>query len=155
MPGDWNKPTLTDLYTDVLNQLDERMDDSATMFVSTSTNQPVGSMRYVRASNKFQEWNGTTWVDKVLSVAGGGTGGATSGAAIAALGLGTMSLQNANAVAVTGGTASGLTALGLSGAITFASDNAFAIGTNAARASVIYLRSGLVVPVGTDKFVTG
>lgn len=155
MPGDWNKPTITDLYTDVLNQLDERLDDSATLFVSTSTNQPVGSMRYVRASNKFQEWNGTAWVDKVLSVAGGGTGGSTSGGAVAALGLGTMALQNANAIAVVGGTVSGLSTLSMSGAISFAADNAYAIGANAARPSTLYLRSGLVIPVGTDKFVTG
>lgn len=43
-----------------------------------------------------------------LPVANGGTGSTSASAARTALGLGTMATQNANAVAITGGTISGL-----------------------------------------------
>jgi hypothetical protein len=60
-------------------------------------------IQYVVASNKFQRWDGSTWVDLVLSVAGGGTGGTSS--------LGTMAFQAASGVAITGGTIIGLSYL--------------------------------------------
>jgi len=48
-------------------------------------------------------WNGTA-----VAVGFGGTGGTTQATARTGLGLGTMSTQNANAVAITGGTVTGL-----------------------------------------------
>lgn len=73
-------------------------------------------MRWNRANNQFEEWSGSAWSPKVLGIAGGGTGSNTVAGARGALGLGTMSVQNANAIAVTGGTLAGVT---LTGAIPF------------------------------------
>lgn len=101
--ADWNEPDIIDDYVDVFDNLLLRDVDAATLFVDAPSNPPTGAIRYLRASDKFQEWDGAAWVDKVISVAGGGTGGATGAAARAALGLGTIATQNANAVAITGG----------------------------------------------------
>jgi len=51
-----------------------------------------------------------------LPVTDGGTGASTASGARANLGIGTIATQNANAVAITGGTISGLTTLGASAA---------------------------------------
>jgi hypothetical protein len=149
--ADWNKPTITSLYPAFVDEVDARLDDAATMFAAAPTNPPSGTIRYFRSTNKFQEWSGTAWVDLVISMEGGGTGGTDPGEIVDNLNLGTMSSQNANAVAITGGAVSGLTSLGMSGDITFATDNANKIGTNTLRPATLYLRSGLV----TDKWVVG
>lgn len=153
--ADWSKPAITDLYADVLNYIDARLDESASFFVTDPTNIPAGTMRFVRASGKFQEWSGSAWVDKAIGTAGGGTGGTTPADARLALGLGTISVQNANAVNITGGSATGITGLGMQGDISFNVDGANKIGTNTNRPGVVYVRNGLVVPVGTDKWVSG
>jgi len=152
--SDWSKPAITDLYVDVLNYLAGKDTDSATLFVTVPSNQPVGSIRYDRANNKFQEWNGTTWVDKIISIAGGGTGANTPAGIISSLGLGTMSTQNANGVAITGGSIIGLGTFTVNCDITFQSDGTKNIGTDATRAGTIYIRNGLVIPVGIDKWVS-
>lgn len=109
MSADWNEPELSTAYSDVLDELKDRDLDSATLFVSAPTNPVDGMMRYVRASNKFQEYLTGSWTDKVLSLAGGGTGGATASDARTNLGLGTIAVQNANNVNITGGSISGVT----------------------------------------------
>jgi hypothetical protein len=55
--------------------------------------------------------NGTTTLATPLSVASGGTGATTSEASRAALGLGTLSTQASNNVAITGGSITGITDL--------------------------------------------
>jgi hypothetical protein len=55
--------------------------------------------------------NGTTTLATPLPVASGGTGATTSEASRAALGLGTLSTQAANNVAITGGSITGITDL--------------------------------------------
>jgi hypothetical protein len=152
--ADWSKPTLSSLYTEFLAEVSARLDDSATLFSGGPSNQPIGSIRYFRTTNAFQEWDGANWVNKVLSLASGGTGATDAAGARTSLGLGTIAIQNANAVNVTGGTLTGISALGMSGDIGFTADNANKIGNNANRPAVIYVRSGMVIPVGVDKFVT-
>jgi hypothetical protein len=61
-----------------------------------------------------------------LPVASGGTGGNTAAAARTALELGTISTQNANAVAITGGSISGITDLAVADGGTGASTNSAA-----------------------------
>jgi len=152
--ADWSLPTLASLYTDFVAEVDARLNDSAQMFSGGPSNQPVGSIRYFRATNVFQEWDGAQWIDKVLSIAGGGTGATTAAGIRTNLGLGTMSIQNANGINVTGGTLTGISALGMTGDISFVADNANKIGSNANRPATIYVRSGMVIPVGADKFAT-
>jgi len=152
--ADWSRPTITDLYTDVLAILASKDSDSATLFVATSSNQPVGAIRYNRSTNVFQEWSGTAWVDKLISIAGGGTGANTPSGIVASLGLGTMSLQNAPTVAITGGSIVGLGTLVLNCDLAFQIDGNKNIGSDAARPNTVYIRNGLVIPVGVDKWVS-
>lgn len=53
--------------------------------------------------------SGTITLAGTLAVANGGTGSTTAAGARTGLGLGTMAVQNANAVAITGGTIDGIT----------------------------------------------
>lgn len=100
--ADWAAPLLTTAYATFLANIKDRDVDAATMAESPTT-PPTGYIRWVVASNKFQRWNGAAWVDLVLAVAGGGTGGVTS--------FGTMAFQAASAVAITGGTIGGMTSI--------------------------------------------
>lgn len=106
--GDWNNPVLATEYVDFLGHLKDRDLDAATLFVNAPTNPSESMMRYVRASNKFQEYLSGVWTDKVLSIVGGGTGAANAGDARTNLGLGSISTQNANNVAITGGAITGI-----------------------------------------------
>ena len=102
----------------------------------------------------LQEWDGSAWQNKVISIAGGGTGASTPSGILGNLNLGTMALQNATAVAITGGTITGITNLVLNSSIVFTVDASHNIGSNTARPGTLYIRHGIVIPVGTDKFVS-
>lgn len=110
MPADFSLPTLSTLYTTYLATLKERDVDALTLCVSDPSNIPAGAMKWNRAGSKFQEYVASAWEDKVLSLAGGGTGAITAAAARTALGLGSLSVQDSSAVTITGGTISGVTA---------------------------------------------
>lgn len=103
MSADWNTPTTSTAYATFLSNLKTRDVDALTLCLVDPTNTPTGAFKYLRASNKFQEWNGSSWDDKVLAIAGGGTGGATASAARSSLGLGTIATQDNNNVNITGG----------------------------------------------------
>lgn len=152
--ANWNNPTTTRNYsTEVLQDLAAKDVDAATMFLSAPSNQPTGAMKWERTLDKFQEWDGASWVDQVVSIAGGGTGGATASAARSNLGLGTMATQNASGVAITGGTITGITSLTVSGNIVPTSDNTRDVGSAAAQFANGYFKTGLKLPVGTDKWI--
>jgi hypothetical protein len=88
MPTDWNQPTTSSLYTDILALLEARDVDAFTLGLTDPTNKPTGAIRWNRGTKKFQEWSGAAWADLDVS-----TG----------LGLGTMAVQNSNNVSISGG----------------------------------------------------
>jgi len=105
--ADWTRPTPVSNYIDFVDEVRQRDIDSASLFKVDPSNISSGFVRYSRTLNRFQEWNGTIWVDLILSVAGGGTGTTTPGGIFALLGLGTMSQQNSNNVNISGGVLAG------------------------------------------------
>lgn len=151
--ADWSLPTLTSLYTAVLSILKDRDVDSATM-AEAPTTPPVGFIRWNRTLDKFQEWSGAAWVDQVLTLAGGGTGATTAAAARTAFGLGTIATQNANGVAITGGTLTGITGLTLAANLLLDADGTRNLAANAQRINNVYIKNGLLIPVGVDKYIT-
>jgi len=142
--ADWSLPSLTSTYANFLSNLKDRDTDAATMAESPTT-PPTGFIRWNVSLLKFQRWSGAAWVDLVISAAGGGTAGTTA--------IGTMAFQNASAVAITGGTLAGITSLSLSGHLIFASDGSYNIGTPTVRVGTVHIKEGLMIPVGTNKWV--
>jgi hypothetical protein len=113
---DWNTPGLSTAYATVLSALKDRDFDAVSHFYTAlPTNPQTGMLAYIRATDKWQQYNGAAWVDRALSIAGGGTGGNTASDARTNLGLGTIATQAANGVAITGGTVSDLGSLGVNG----------------------------------------
>ena len=107
--ADWLHPVLSDSYSSVLTtHLTGRDLDSITLCNTDPTNIPEHAIKYNRASNKFQERIGGVWIDLVLALVGGGTGANSASSARFNLGLGTLAIQNASAVAITGGTITGV-----------------------------------------------
>lgn len=151
--ADWNEPSNISLMDEVLGNLKDRDENAGTLFLNAPTNPIVGMVRWHRASSKFQEYNGSSWIDMVLSIAGGGSAAITASAARTSLGLGSLATQNSNAVTISGGSISGLTSLGVSGTVTaglFAGDgtsitnipNAATTATNLNAAGAIVARDG-------------
>lgn len=105
--SDWSLPTNSTSYLDVLDDIAGRLVDAVKMCsteFTSPTNLPTGAIRWNNTLFKFQKWDGSAWNDLVLSIAGGGTGGSSAGAARTALGLGSMATQDNSAVNITGGT---------------------------------------------------
>jgi hypothetical protein len=152
--ADWANPLITTQYDVFVSEAKARDVDAATMFLNAPSNQPTGAIKLVRTPIKFQEWDGAAWVDKLLDLTGGGTGSASAAGARTNLGIGTMGVQNSNAVAITGGTIAGVTSLDVSGPITFSADASWDVGTLAKQARRVYIKDALVLPVGTDRYAT-
>ena len=76
MAADYNKPVTTDNYADLLTQLRDNIAAAQSLLKDLTgvTNIPTGAVRYDQTAKKFQTYNGTSFVDSVLSPAGGGTG---------------------------------------------------------------------------------
>jgi len=106
--ADWNLPTVTSGYINFVAEMNNKFVDAATLQNGSPINLPENTIRYNRSINLFQEWIAGNWVNKVLSVAGGGTGSTTPGGVVTNLGLGSMALQNSNAVNITGGSITGI-----------------------------------------------
>ena len=105
--ANWNLPTITSQYIDFVTEMNDKIADAGTLSESP-TNQPEKYIRYNRSNNLFQEWVAGNWQDKVLGIAGGGTGSTTASGIRTNLGLGSMSTQNSNAVNITGGSITGV-----------------------------------------------
>lgn len=138
MPADWNLPQITSHYAVVvLPSLHEKVVDAATMFRGgAGSNMPVNVVRFNGdLAGLFERWNGTTWNAMLLGLTGGGTGAATAAGARANLGIGSLGVQDSAAVAITGGSITGLASLTVAGTVTanlFAGSGASLTALNAA-----------------------
>ena len=150
--ADWNNPLLSSTYSDFLSLMKARDEDAVTMCYSAPTNTVQYTMRFNRSTNVFQEWD-SGWSDKVLAILGGGTGSTTASGARTNLGLGTMAVQNGNAVSITGGSIAPTTTFNMKCNLEFDADDTYNIGTTSKRPSIVYIKSGLCIPVGVNKWV--
>jgi hypothetical protein len=156
--ANWSNPTITTQYDVFVNEAKDRDVDSATMFLNVPTGAvPVGAVMMARVSPTaftFREFNGIGFGEKTLHLTGGGTSATEPVAARANLGIGTMGVQNSNAVAITGGTIYNLSGLSISCSIVFNANAAYDLGSNGSRVRRGYFSDALVLPSGVDKFAT-
>ena len=60
--ANWSNPALTSTYTNFLNDLKARDEDLAKQFDGqTTSNLPVGAIRWSSSLNRWQKWSGTAW----------------------------------------------------------------------------------------------
>lgn len=150
--ADWNNPLTTTAYATFVTEVKARDEDAAKL-ADSPTNPPTGYKRWNASTKILEEWSGSAWTALVLGLTGGGTGANSAAGARTSLGIGTMGVQNSDAVSITGGSIAGLTNLTLASTLKFDTDNAYDIGEDAKRPRYVYIKSGLVLPVGTDKWV--
>ena len=121
--ADFSKPVSTDSYTNVLAYLKAVMSDLALGLdpANTSpTNQPTNSIRWTSASNKWQKWNGTAWVDLAATYAISISGNAATATSATSATSATTATNVAGGVAgavpyQTGAGATGFSAAGTAG----------------------------------------
>lgn len=152
--ANWSNPTITSQYDVFVQEAKDRDVDSATLFLAAPTNPVVGMVRFNRTTKVFEEWSGTAWVVLVMGITGGGTGANSGAGAGTALGLGSMAYQNSNAVSISAGSITGLTVFTVATSPLPTVDNTYNLGALAQRWKNAYIGTGLVIPVGTDKYVT-
>ena len=156
--ANWTNPTITTQYDVFVNEAKDRDVDAITMVLSSISSPPIGTIKLLRQGAglyKLQEWAGAgVFEDRVMNVDGGGTGAVNAASARTNLGIGTMGIQNSNAVAISGGTIANLSGFSLSTSIVFTANAAYDIGSNAARARRGYFSDAFVLPAGVDKFAT-
>ena len=63
--ADWNLPTLTSNYSDFLDYLKARDEDSAKMFDGVGSNLGIGFIRWNSGNKRFEKYDGTSWTDLV------------------------------------------------------------------------------------------
>lgn len=60
--ANWNNPTTTSLYTDVLTNLKDRDEDLAKQFDgSTATNVVTGTIKWDSSAGRWKKWTGSAW----------------------------------------------------------------------------------------------
>lgn len=59
--ADWNTPSTSTLYTDVLAYLKDRDVDLAKMFDGVGSNVPTGAIKFSAANKRFEKWSGSAW----------------------------------------------------------------------------------------------
>lgn len=101
--ANWANPTVLSNYITFVDEVKARDVDAITLQLNAVTTPPTGAVKLVRAPVKFQEWDGSQFVDRILSTAGGGTGATSLSGLGSAMGLGTMAYQNSNSVSISGG----------------------------------------------------
>lgn len=109
--ANWNLPTVNSNYLDYVSEVNERTADAMTMgstAVNPITNLPNYSIRFNRSVNIFEQWDTITWTPQIIGLTGGGTGANTTAGARSNLGIGSMGVQNSNAVNITGGSITGV-----------------------------------------------
>jgi len=106
--SNWNLPAITSGYLDFVTEMNDKFVDAGTIGYGAPTNLPDHAMRFNRSLNIFEELVSGAWQPKVIGIAGGGTGGTDPAAIRINLGLGSMSVQNSNAVNITGGSITGV-----------------------------------------------
>ena len=153
----WNNPTITTSYDIFLAELKARDIDAMTMGFSgmpSITNPPAGALIFQREGySRFVEFNGTSWTAKLIGILGGGTNADNPASARTNLGIGTMGVQNSNAVAIGGGTIFGISQLDIATPIYFMNDGVYDIGSPSGAVRNLFIRHGLVLPVGVNKYV--
>lgn len=78
-------PTILSNYTDVFNLLSARFTDALIQSDpahTTLANQPTNTVRWTSAANKWQKWNGSSWVDLSSAYAINISGNAATAAAL-------------------------------------------------------------------------
>ena len=146
--ADWNAPVLGTAYATWHSEMQARDVNALTLAdtrLAAMTNIPTNAKRWNNTDKVFESYE-AGWNDLVLAVTGGGTGATTAAGSRASLGLGTMSIQDANAVAITGGTIVDCT-------LTATVDDTEYIGSNTFQYAKAYFKSGLKIPVGADAYL--
>lgn len=77
--ADWSRPNLDSLEIDVLDEIKARDNSLALMFYQeVDTNKPVNAIQYRWDQGVFKRWDGSSWVNTLISIQGGGTGASTA-----------------------------------------------------------------------------
>lgn len=63
MTANWNNPTTSSQFADVLTELKNRDLSLANLDYTGDSNLPTGAKRYYTTTKRLQSWNGSTWDD--------------------------------------------------------------------------------------------
>jgi hypothetical protein len=113
--ANWSNPVLTSTYTNFVTEVKDRDVDLALQFDgTTSTNLPIGAIRWSSSANRWQKWSGSAWGELTgtyaltgLSTTGnasiGGTLGVTGATTLTGGGTSTTpaTADNSTAIATT------------------------------------------------------
>lgn len=93
--SNWTKPDLSSTEVAAIDEYKGRDVDNAVMFDAGSISSiPENAIRFNVASGLFQRRQSGAWVDKPISVAGGGTGSSSAAGARTNLGIGDVGTYN-------------------------------------------------------------
>ena len=147
--ADFNKPEKTQLYESVLSSIRALFASVVGLLDSRDTdpdNKPVRAKRWDDANARFQSWESSAWLTKLLGVAGGGTGASTASGARTSLGVpSTTDLTNH-----TGATGTSVHGLGNASTATVSTGHTDVTAGRVLRAEDLPLVSQAEAEAGTD-----